>query len=236
MTAYSARPDRFGDDAAAQPPAHAPLPVADLLHRRHAGRVPAAVRVRLRRHARRRARRGGRGSRRSTSPTSSRDPAGHHRRRRPGHGDLGRDGHDRGHRRPLPDHGHLPRVGPDRSRRGQRHPGDARGRHRDGRRGAHRLPAHDRPGRVARGRRAAGAGRAGHHLAGRRAGHGHQERRDRQQPADVPGAPALPRQRLRADRVDARPACAGSPRTSRSRRSSRRCGACCSARPSATAA
>ena len=31
-----------------------------------------------------------------------------------------------------------------------------------------------------------------------------QERRDRQQPADVPAAPAVPRQRLRPDRLDAR--------------------------------
>ena len=31
------------------------------------------------------------------------------RRRRPGHGDLGRHGHDRGHHRPVPHHGHLPR-------------------------------------------------------------------------------------------------------------------------------
>ena len=52
MTAYPLVLDRLGDDAAAQPPPDAPLPVADPLHRRHPGRVPAAVRVRLRRHAR----------------------------------------------------------------------------------------------------------------------------------------------------------------------------------------
>ena len=53
--AYAAA--RLGDDAAPQPPAHAALPVADPDARRHAGRLPAAVRLRLRRHAGRRARR-----------------------------------------------------------------------------------------------------------------------------------------------------------------------------------
>ena len=51
----SRHPGRFGDDAPPQPAPDAPLPVADPLHRRHAGRVPAAVRVRLRRDAGRRA-------------------------------------------------------------------------------------------------------------------------------------------------------------------------------------
>ena len=43
------------------------------------------------------------------------------------------------------------------------------------------------------------------------------ERGDREQPADVPGVPAVPEQRLRADRVDAGRPRAGSPSTSRSR-------------------
>ena len=42
------------DDAAAQPPPHAALPVVGRRDRRHPDRLPAAVRVRLRRHARRR--------------------------------------------------------------------------------------------------------------------------------------------------------------------------------------
>ena len=44
------------------------------------------------------------------------------RRRRPGHRDLGRHGHDRGHHRPLPHDGHRPRLGADRPRPGQRDP------------------------------------------------------------------------------------------------------------------
>ena len=55
-------------------------------------------------------------------------------------------------------------------------------------------------------------------LAGGRARPGHQERRDGEQPADAAHPAALPRQRVRPDRVDAAPACAGSPSTSRSRR------------------
>ena len=109
MTALPARPDRLGDDAAAQPAPDAPLPVADPLHRRHPGRLPAAVRVRLRRHARGRPRRRGRRARRVHRVRRARDPADHRGRRRPGHGDLGRHGHDRGHHRPLPDDGHRPR-------------------------------------------------------------------------------------------------------------------------------
>ena len=63
-----------------------------------------------------------------------------------------------------------------------------------------------------------------------------EERRDRQQPADVPDPPAVPGQRLRADRVDARTARLVRRATSPSRRSSRRCAACCSGHRSATAA
>ena len=65
------RRDRLGDDAAPQAPAHAALPVHDPDARRHAGRLPAAVRLRLRRHARRRARRRGPAAGPSTSTTSS---------------------------------------------------------------------------------------------------------------------------------------------------------------------
>ena len=50
------RRDRLGDDAAAPAPAHAALPVDDGDARRHADRPPAAVRLRVRRHARRRTR------------------------------------------------------------------------------------------------------------------------------------------------------------------------------------
>ena len=100
---------RLVDDAAPQPPAHAALPVPDRDAGRHAGRLPAAVRLRLRRHARRRPRRRRPAAGPSTSTTSC--PGilhDDHRQRRPGHRDLGRHGHDRRHHRPLPDHGHLP--------------------------------------------------------------------------------------------------------------------------------
>ena len=110
------RRDRLGDDAAAPAPAHAALPVDDGAARRHAGRPPAAVRLRLRRHARRRARRRLRRPRRLRQLRHPRDPADHRGRRRPGDGDLGRHGHDRGHHRPVPHHGHLPRLGADRPR------------------------------------------------------------------------------------------------------------------------
>ena len=91
----SARRDRHGDDAPPQPPPGAPLPVADVLHRRHPGRVPAAVRLRPRRNARRRPGRRGRWPRRIHGLRPARDPAGHGRRRGPGDGDLGRHGHVR---------------------------------------------------------------------------------------------------------------------------------------------
>src|SRR6266542_5475999 len=58
------RADRLGDDAAPQPPAHAALPLHDRPARRHAGRLPAAVRLRLRRHPGQRDRRWGRRPRR----------------------------------------------------------------------------------------------------------------------------------------------------------------------------
>ena len=63
-----------------------------------------------------------------------------------------------------------------------------------------------------------------------------EQRRDREQPADVPGPPALPEQRLRPDRVDA-----GRPGLVRRApalhaRSSRPCAACCWGPRSATAA
>ena len=58
-----------------------------------------------------------------------------------------------------------------------------------------------------------------------------QQRRDRQQPPDVPDPPAVPEQRLRPDELDARRPELVRARTSRSRRSSRRCAACCSGPP-----
>ena len=50
------RRDRLGDDAAAPAAPHAALPIHDRAARRPAGRHPAAVRLRVRRHARRRTR------------------------------------------------------------------------------------------------------------------------------------------------------------------------------------
>ena len=70
MSTLSYAVTRLGDDAAPQPPAHAALPVHDADARRHAGRLPAAVRLRLRRHARRRARRRRPAAAPSTSTTS----------------------------------------------------------------------------------------------------------------------------------------------------------------------
>ena len=78
------RRDRLGDDAAPQPPAHAALPVADRDARRHAGRLPAAVRLRLRRHARRRPRRRRRRPRRVLDYVAPGHPADHRRQRRAG--------------------------------------------------------------------------------------------------------------------------------------------------------
>ena len=114
------RRDRLGDDAAAPAPAHAALPVDDGDARRHADRLPAAVRLRVRRHARRRTRRRLRRllrrPRRLRQLRHSRDPPDHGGLRGPGDGDLGRHGHDRGHHRPVPHHGHRPRLGAHRTR------------------------------------------------------------------------------------------------------------------------
>ena len=70
MSTLSYAVTRLGDDAAPQPPAHAALPVDDADARRHARHLPAAVRLRLRRHARRRARRRRPAAAPSTSTTS----------------------------------------------------------------------------------------------------------------------------------------------------------------------
>ena len=59
------------------------------------------------------------------------------------------------------------------------------------------------PARVGRGDRPADDGHLRGDLAGRRARAGLEERRDREQPADAADHPALPRQRVRPDRLDA---------------------------------
>ena len=91
----------------------AALPVADRDARRHPDRLPAAVRLRLRRHARAPGLGGVRPAAAPTTSTTSRPGsccspiAGAAQ----GDRDLGRHGHDRGHHRPLPHDGDLPRVG-----------------------------------------------------------------------------------------------------------------------------
>ena len=201
MTTLAYTVSDSADDAAPQPPAPAPLPVDDPDARRHADRVPAAVRLRLRRPARRRPRRGRRGTRRAaTSTTSCPASADDRGRRRPGHRDHGRHGHDRRHHRPVPHHGHRPGVGPHRPR--ARQPDPDPGRHRRPHRGRlrARVPPHRRAARTGWPRSGAGPVRLRADLAGRRARAGRQERRDRQQHPDVPDPAALPRQRLRAHR------------------------------------
>ena len=66
-----------------------------------------------------------------------------------------------------------------------------------------RLPADDGSGRVDRGSGPPGPRRPGHLLVLGRPGHVAEGRRDREQPADLPGPPALPEQRLRPDEHDA---------------------------------
>ncbi|CAA9550519.1 MAG: Efflux ABC transporter, permease protein, partial [uncultured Thermomicrobiales bacterium] len=194
---------RLGDDAAPQPPAHAALPLDDPAARRHTGRHPAPVRLRLRRHARRRARRPGGRPRRVRRLRHARHPHDDRGGRRPGDGDFGRDGHDQGHHRPVPDDGHLPRLGPDRPRPRQSDPGGSQHGGRARRGAADRIPAQRRRRRMGRGDRPPRDGRARAHLAGGRARPGVRERRDRQQPPPAPRVPALLRQRVRAHRVDA---------------------------------
>ena len=80
---------RLGDDAAPQPPAHAALPVHDADARRHAGDLPAAIRLRLRRHPGRRARRRLGRTRRIRQLRDSRNRPDGHRRRRHGNGRFG---------------------------------------------------------------------------------------------------------------------------------------------------
>ena len=81
MTTHDLRHPRLGHHAAAQPQAPGPLPVADADDHRDAGGLPAAVRLRLRRHHGRRAAR-----RRRQCRPSGRLPALHHA------GDPGDDG------------------------------------------------------------------------------------------------------------------------------------------------
>ena len=118
-------------------------------------------------------------------------------------------------------------LGADRPRPRQHDPDAARPGRRHRRRAAGGVPAHRRRGSNGSRRSACSADdqlRAD--LAVRRARPGRQERRDREQPPDAADAAAVPRQRLRPHRLDAGRPAAGSPSTSRSRRSSRRCAGC----------
>ena len=132
MSTLSYAVSRLGDDAA--PPASGTsrrYPSMTVMLDRHADRLPAAVRLRVRRHPRRRPRRVRRPLRRTggyVDYVTPAHPAVDGRRRRPGHRDLGRHGHDRGHHRPLPHHGHRPRLGAHRTRARQPDPDDARPR------------------------------------------------------------------------------------------------------------
>ena len=135
---------RFDDDAPPQPSAPAALPVDDTAPRRHADRLPAAVRLRPRRPAQPRPRQRGRRrthrARRLPQLRHARNPAHDGRRRRPGHRDRRRDGHDRRDHRPLPHDGHRPLRGPHRPRARQPHPNPPQHRHRARRRRRTRLP------------------------------------------------------------------------------------------------
>ena len=119
---HDLRRPRLGHDAAAQPQAPGPLPVADPDDHRDAGGLPAAVRLRLRRHHGCRASR-----RRRQRRPSGRLPALHHAGD-PGddrgvggeqHRDPGREGRDRGDHRPVPDDAHRAVGAADRARAGR---------------------------------------------------------------------------------------------------------------------
>ena len=147
-------------------------------------------------------------------------PAARRRRRRPGHGDLGRHGHDRGHHRPLPHDGDRPRLGAHRPRRRQPDPDDAQ-RWRSSSRVALRDRASGPTAGAARLARARSACSRWSRFAltwlSVALGMVSQERRDREQPADAAAPAAVPRQRRSSPPTRCRPACAGSPSTSRSR-------------------
>ena len=95
---------------------HAPLPLADDLHRRHPGRPPAPVRLRLRRDAGSRTGLGGRRPGHVHRVCGARDPPDHRCWRGPRHGHLDGHGQDRGHPVPVPDDGYRTRVRAHRSR------------------------------------------------------------------------------------------------------------------------
>ncbi len=229
------RPWRLLHDGAAQPASHEAVPVTDVLRRGHPRGAPVAVRVRVRWGARRGPRRRDARPRRLRRVRRARHPDPDRGRCGTRHDDLGRDGYGRGHRRPLPDDVDLAHVCPDRPCRRRGHPDPARHGPRAGRRPAGRLPS-DHPTRRLAGRgRPAGAGLGGCLVGVHRHGPVHEERRDGEQSADAADAAAVPRQRVRANRVAARPASAGSPSTSHSPRSSRRCAGCWSGHRSATA-
>ena len=146
---------------------------------------------------------------------------------RAGHRDLGRDGHDRGHHRPVPHHGHRPSSCADRPRDRQPDPDPRCARPRD--RVLRSRSASDRPPIPSSGWRRSACWRLFSlrvDLAVDRARPRREERRNGQQHADVPHPAAVPQQRFRPDRYDARPGCGSSPSTSRSPRLSRPCGAC----------
>ncbi|CAA9226837.1 MAG: Efflux ABC transporter, permease protein, partial [uncultured Blastococcus sp.] len=189
--------ERLGDDAAPQSEARRALPRVDRDRRRTAHRVPAAVRLRLRRDARCRAgrplRRTG-GVRRLRRP---RDPGPRHHRRRAGDGDRHRHGHDRGHHRPVPHHVDRPRVRAHRSRRRCGDPDADRAVDGGRRRPADRVPARGERRGVARGRRRPGDDELRAVVAVGGDGALDQDRRGRQQRADAADAPAVLRQRLR---------------------------------------
>ena len=109
--AHLPTPRRLRDDAAAQPAPRGPLPLADRDRGRDARRVPAAVRVRLRGHARRGARRRGRGTRGVRQLRDPRHPDHRGRQRGPGDGDRRRHGHERGDHRAVPHHVDRPGLG-----------------------------------------------------------------------------------------------------------------------------
>ena len=127
-----------------------------------------------------------------------------HRERRHRNGDLGRDGHDRRHHRPVQDHGDLPPVRADRPRARQRDPDRAQPGRRHRGRAAGRLPARRRP--WSNGSPPPGSSsRLSFAITWLSVALGLvvQDRRGRQQPAHAADPPAVPRQRLRAHRVDA---------------------------------
>ena len=141
---------------------------------------PAAVRLRLRRHARQRNHHRWGPCRLHRLPHPG-DAAVHGRRRRPDHRNLRGQGHGRGHHRPLQDDADLATRGAGRPCLQQPDPDSdqPRGDHR--RRAADRLSPRCRPAPVAGRCRAARTARHRADLAVGRARPDRQERRDREQ-------------------------------------------------------